>query len=349
MVCWSVLVVQQPGVLREAISWPPQPPLPPPPKKKPPLKNSRQDAPFPFRSSSRHKPINTRFPITYILPTSRLTRASSFPPAHHPPPRADNGPPTPTLTGPQAPAAFLGSLTPRQARSSQVAHIHLFTPLHWLEDGHHLRRLLAHPALDNRGLRTLTLTIRHTDWWWWEAGAAPSMSDAWLRAFVAPPGLRELRVEYETLACGRRRPHLDAIVARNKRWRLRVRGGSRGADNDDDEDPSGASGGSGGGSSRTGGHLSAEHTQLEEWTWRGTSRLGGRTWEHLGEGPTVDYVVVRDTWRYVEGPIPDDALRRQHAQGWVVPSTEGGISPYKNSGGQEVVPYDEKYDDDGRL
>lgn len=167
------------------------------------------------------------------------------------------------------------------------------------------------------------------------------MSDAWLRAFEAPPGLRELRVEYETLVW-KRAPRLDAIVARNKRWRLRIRGGD-----DDDDNKSGGSGG------RTGGHLSAEHTQLEEFTWCGTSRLGGRTWEHHGEGPTVEYVVVTDTWRYVEGPIPEDALRWQHAQGWGFQSSEGDISPCKNSGGQEVVPYDEEFEgdseDNGRL
>lgn len=51
------------------------------------------------------------------------------------------------------------------------------------------------------------------------------------------------------------------------------------------------------------GYLSARGTGLEEWRWRGTSRVGGRTWGHHGGGETVEYVVVRDRWRWVEGEM----------------------------------------------
>lgn len=108
------------------------------------------------------------------------------------------------------------------------------------------------------------------------------MREDWLEKFRGPPGLRELRVEYETLTW--KKAEMMAIVERNKNWMLNV------------ED---------------GGHLSAEDTQLEEWSWTGPSRLGGRSWRHHGEGNSVEYIVVTDTWRYVEGPIPEDKVQKQ--------------------------------------
>jgi hypothetical protein len=102
------------------------------------------------------------------------------------------------------------------------------------------------------------------------------MSEDWLRKFNGTPGLKELVVEYETITM--KKAQLDAIVARNKHWRLRV---------------------------QHDGHLSAENTALQEWRWHGPSRLGGRQWEHHGEASTIEYVVVTDRWVYVDGPIPE--------------------------------------------
>lgn len=110
------------------------------------------------------------------------------------------------------------------------------------------------------------------------------MGQDWLRIFDGSPGLRELRVEYETLTW--KKTQMDQIVARNKKWRLAV---------------------------RDGGHLSADGTELEEWTWTGPSKLNGQAWNHHGQGDTVEYVVVTDTWKFVEGPIPEEDLVRQNS------------------------------------
>lgn len=149
----------------------------------------------------------------------------------------------------------------------------------WLEDGHQLNRIFA---LTNFRPSKLTITIRYSDWWFWESNARLKMSQKWLANFSGPPGLRELRVEYETLSW--KKDSMLAIVTRNKDWRLNV---------------------------RDGGHLSAKDTQLEEWSWTGPSKLGGETWNHHGEGDSVEYIVVTDTWKYVEGPIPETILQKQ--------------------------------------
>lgn len=125
----------------------------------------------------------------------------------------------------------------------------------------------------------LTITIRYSDWWFWENDEPLRMEEGWLRSFVGNPGLRILRVEYETLT--RKRDEMMRIIERNKKWKLpvgRVRGGG----------------------SQFEGYLVAENTELKEWKWRGTSKLGGQAWSHH-TGETVEYVVVMDTWRFVEG------------------------------------------------
>lgn len=147
-----------------------------------------------------------------------------------------------------------------------------FTQMFWLERGHGLNRIFN---IANFRPSRLTITIRYSDWWWWERNARLTMNEEWFRDFNGPPGLRELRVEYETLAW--KKAQMDRIIERNRRWRLQV---------------------------RDGGHLSTERSSLETWTWTGPSRLADRTWDHHGEGDTVEYVVVTDTWKFVDGDIP---------------------------------------------
>lgn len=184
-------------------------------------------------------------------------------------------------TGSDACKEFFDNLTPAQVQS--LKQVRFFTQMYWLEDGHNLNALMALP---NFQPTRLTITIRYSDWWFWETNTPLQMNEKWLRLFKGSRGLRELRVEYETLAW--KRAQMDAIVARNKQWRLAVGDGEEG-------------------------HLSAEGTKLEEWTWTGASRLGGKNWAHHGEGDIMEYVVVTDTWRFVAGPIPEDIQNRQEA------------------------------------
>lgn len=191
-------------------------------------------------------------------------------------------------SGSQDCTSFFDNLSPQQARD--LEQVRFFTQMFWLEHGRSLNQIFNHA---NFRPSRLTITIRYSDWWWWEHNTPLKMSQEWLRDFNGSPGLRELKVEYETLTW--KKAQMDQIVARNKKWRLRV---------------------------RDGGHLSADGTKLEEWTWTGPSKLDGKTWNHHGQGDTVEYVVVTDTWKFVEGPIPDDYLAWQNSTQLSAPNSD---------------------------
>ena len=147
--------------------------------------------------------------------------------------------------------------------------------MYWLERGDNLRMLMAEPKF--RPVQ-LTITIRYSDWWFWEGNAPLRMDDRWLRNFLGNPGLRQLRVEYETLNW--KKEEMMRIIERNKKLKLPVQSKD--------------------GSTGYKGYLIAEGVALAEWTWKGTSKLGGCTWDHHGTADQVEYVVVIDTWKFVE-------------------------------------------------
>jgi hypothetical protein len=150
--------------------------------------------------------------------------------------------------------------------------------MYWLEDGIRMAGIFQQP---NFRPTSLTITIRYSDWWYWESNSPLRMSERWLQTFKGPPGLKELRVEYETLSW--KREELMRIVERNKQFRLGV---VRDEDAEEEE-----------------GHLSAEKTNLVEWKWKGPSKLDGKQWTHHGHGEEVEYIVIEDMWRYVKGKL----------------------------------------------
>ncbi|KAH7077534.1 hypothetical protein BKA63DRAFT_466730 [Paraphoma chrysanthemicola] len=187
---------------------------------------------------------------------------------------------------------FFNDLTPQAAQS--LEKVRFFTQMYWLEGGSNLRRIFKAPQFRPS---ELTITIRYSDWWYWESNSPLRMNEEWLRAFVGSPGLRTLRVEYETLSW--KKAEMMRIVERNKKWKLPVR-----RDDDDATDWEG--------------FLSAEKSELQEWTWKGTSKLGGQTWSHHGKGEKdemVEYIVVTDTWRFVEGQLSEEEIRSRGIEG----------------------------------
>ncbi|KAA8626588.1 hypothetical protein PtrSN002B_001376 [Pyrenophora tritici-repentis] len=129
------------------------------------------------------------------------------------------------------------------------------------------------------------------------------MGEHWLQFFMGSPGLRVLQVEYETLS--RKKEEMMRIVQRNKKWKLPVR---REAESYQEADMEG--------------HLSAEGTELKEWTWKGTSKLGGEKWAPHGTADKLEYVVVTDTWRFVDTPLSAEEMRgRDDARMKTAPAT----------------------------
>ncbi|KAK1839323.1 hypothetical protein CCHR01_18058 [Colletotrichum chrysophilum] len=183
-------------------------------------------------------------------------------------------------TGMNSCLSFFRKLTPQQ--SQDLKKVRFFMQMFRFENGTELHRLFHQP---NFNPEKLTITIRYSDWWYWESDTPLRMKEDWLRRFSGPPGLRELKVEYETIT--RKKDAMMKIVERNKKWKLSV------------------------GYLEEGGHLSAEGTKLVEWRWHGKSALGGTKWYHHGDGDTMEYVVVTDTWRYVPGPMSEEDLKKR--------------------------------------
>jgi hypothetical protein len=159
--------------------------------------------------------------------------------------------------------------------------------MYWLEGDENLNGIFS--LLQFRPT-ILTITIRYSDWWFWEFNEPLRMDERWLKCFRGSPGLKELRIEYETLNW--RKEEMMKIVRRNKSWKLPLR--REGAVPDEYD-----------------GHLSAETTALTEWNWKGPSKLDGQSWNHHGPGETVEYVVVTDTWKFVEGPMSEEDMARR--------------------------------------
>ncbi|KAI9769725.1 MAG: hypothetical protein M1839_003601 [Geoglossum umbratile] len=152
------------------------------------------------------------------------------------------------------PQTYFSGLTPEQRSAAE--HIHFFTQQYWLEGtwaGSPWATVTQMPEIRPR---KLTITIRHTDWWYWESdeplGIDPRLpgrvrkremlsSDpntevkdsgdrraarlrlAWGNQFKNLSGLCELVIELETVE--RKRLELDGIVARAEGWRFELADG----------------------------------------------------------------------------------------------------------------------------
>jgi hypothetical protein len=191
-------------------------------------------------------------------------------------------------SGNDACRAFFEKLHPQDAQSLQ--QVRFFTQMYWLENGENLFLTFSLPQFRPT---ELTITIRYSDWWNWEHNAPLRMREDWLRLFKGNPGLRVLKVEYETLTW--KKAEMMRIIERNKRWKLPVR----------------REGGNFHGNELEG-YLSAEGTTLKEWKWKGTSKLGGEKWNHHGTDEKVEYVVVTDTWRFVECVLSDREIEGRY-------------------------------------
>tara|TARA_R110002003_G_scaffold121_21_gene10815 strand:- start:2018 stop:2683 length:666 start_codon:yes stop_codon:yes gene_type:complete len=197
--------------------------------------------------------------------------------------------------------------------------------MYWLEGGSNLRVIFSEPQFRPT---ELTITIRYSDWWWWENNVPMTMKETWLCTFKGSPGLRRLRVEYETLSW--KKAEMMRIVERNKKWKLPVR-----CEGDD--------------STGFEGYLTAEKTELQEWTWHGTSKLGGRTWSHHGKGEkdeTVEYVVVTDTWKFVEDQLSEEEMRARGISGPDMSDGDMSDEDMSDEEESEEEPSDEEFSDE---
>ena len=97
----------------------------------------------------------------------------------------------------------------------EIEALRVFAQMWALENGS-LRALLETPRLRPR---TLTLTIRHTDWWFWEVEQPLRFEGNWLRDVgrAMPSSLTMVRIELESLE--QKKEQVDAIAKQmSERW-----------------------------------------------------------------------------------------------------------------------------------
>ncbi|KAJ5158767.1 uncharacterized protein N7500_008418 [Penicillium coprophilum] len=154
----------------------------------------------------------------------------------------------PHVNDASSPLNYFRKMTPKQR--AQVQHLHLFTQQYFLEDNdwsqiwNGLIISSNGPGLPECRIapKKITITLRHTDWWFWEnndplgidpfrpgrthaaqMGEAVSADDAaraWGNRFSSIPCLEELVIEFETIM--RKRDQLDSILLSALEWKFPV-------------------------------------------------------------------------------------------------------------------------------
>ncbi|MCJ1243974.1 hypothetical protein MMC30_001171 [Trapelia coarctata] len=122
----------------------------------------------------------------------------------------------------------------RTVEQKAVSRFHLFTQQYWMEG-----KLANLFCIKSFQPSILHITIRHTDWWWWESGeqlvfdpkqpgrasGPPSRKTtdpfdqlSWGNAFHYLHGLKQFVLELETIES--KKPELDEIISRAKTWQF---------------------------------------------------------------------------------------------------------------------------------
>ena len=124
----------------------------------------------------------------------------------------------------------------RYVEQKAVSRFHLFTQQYWFED-----KLANLFCIKSFKPSILHITIRHTDWWWWETGERlcldpkqpgrangppfrrttdPFDRMSWGHAFHYLHGLKQFVLELETLRS--KKSELDGIISRAPTWQFEL-------------------------------------------------------------------------------------------------------------------------------
>ncbi|KAF2254503.1 hypothetical protein BU26DRAFT_514403 [Trematosphaeria pertusa] len=168
---------------------------------------------------------------------------------------------------------FFKEMWPEQCK--RIDRIHVFAQMYALHLGlnnlfQNKRQFIA-PS-------TITITIRYTDWWWWEYAYPiyPIRSDRFIHisAITLPNCVNTIVVEFETSE--KKEKQLEKVVGeilqRRVYWTWMRKDGSKLAIKDADE-------------------------EVRTWKWNGPTRFGdGGRYPHHGDGEVMGYVVKVVTW-----------------------------------------------------
>ncbi|KAH0123760.1 hypothetical protein KCU66_g7995, partial [Aureobasidium melanogenum] len=159
-----------------------------------------------------------------------------------------------------------------------IQHVRVFPQLYALENGQRLQEILN---LRFFYPKVITITIRHTDWWFWESDNNLHFDATWVDFCRFPDSLTELRVAFESLE--RKKDQIDDVVRQAiEGWVFRRK--------DDTE-------------------LSAKNCEPEMMRWSGSATWHHHRWIRDETGPNkLDYYVSTVTWRPVGSTNREEAL-----------------------------------------
>lgn len=247
-------------------------------------------------------------------------------------------------------------LNDRHMKVSQrnaVQYVHLFTQQFWLEDWKN-QWLAFTTSWPEGGPEKITITIRHTDWWYnllgensplaldpkrkgrarvgdWVPDEHPYESGSWGSRFANLKGLKKFEMELETIEA--KRKELDTIVERAQSWKFPLGDSNVLVMDEENIEMSAWTG------SKHFKGLSAPSVpaglQLRQGStasfspFKSTSRSDTES-EELGPGDTLDYYVVLLTWRAQPKSEHDDvpaAATAADAMPTSSTTTNTGVAP----------------------
>jgi len=190
---------------------------------------------------------------------------------------------------------FLAPMTDHTLRNVTNLQLHAqmfrIEPMRYPASSEHHLASLFDPALLRRGFapRKLRITIRHTDWWYWESDEPLRFEDGWVQALLDAPlaGYVEIfELELETLE--RKLDQLQPIIERL----TKLSGAARRVNLIDAEDQR-----------ATRLICASEIPVVSHWTGRNDFEHS-RALDHDHGSRTFDYHVALLTWRAVSCPMP---------------------------------------------
>ncbi|KAF2867878.1 hypothetical protein BDV95DRAFT_610317 [Massariosphaeria phaeospora] len=167
---------------------------------------------------------------------------------------------------------YVQAFTPTQW--SQITSIRFIAQMYMLEE----RTLCSNIFTARSQLKpsTVTITLRYTDWWWWEDNAHLSTKRfVDMNSLRWPDSVKTVIMEMETIEV--KRKELDEVIKtvceNPDTWLWRRKDGTE---------------------------LRVVQGQVGEWTWQGPTTFGGkRTFKHHGTGDSMGYLVKVLTWKAV--------------------------------------------------
>lgn len=164
---------------------------------------------------------------------------------------------------------------------TEISHVRVFAQLYALEPRARLQEILNMRFFYPR---VITITIRHTDWWFWESDNNLHFDARWVGVCKFPNSLAELRVAFESLE--RKKDQIDDVAAQAmESWSFCRFDGTL---------------------------MSASDCVPEIMRWSGAATWGGRRWLRDETGPNkLDYYVSTITWRPVKASVNREELSSQ--------------------------------------